>query len=86
MPPTASLVASHLGVRTMGLTMGILFAGHSVGGALGALTGGHLYDLYARYDWVWLIALSLAMVAAVLAWSIPEKREAVPAEPSPAIA
>jgi MFS family permease len=85
-PPTASLVASHLGVRTMGFSMGLLFAGHSVGGALGALTGGSLYDLYARYDWVWLIALMLAVVASILAWSIPERREAAPAEASAAVA
>ena len=85
-PPTASLVASHLGVQSMGLSMGMLFAGHSLGGALGALTAGSLYDLYARYDWVWIIALMLAVVAAILAWSIPEKRETAAAEPSAAIA
>lgn len=85
-PPTASLVASHLGVRTMGLSMGMLFAGHSLGGALGALTAGSLYDLYARYDWVWIIALMLAVVAAILAWSIPEKRETAAAEPAAAVA
>jgi MFS family permease len=85
-PPTASLVASHLGVQSMGLSMGMLFAGHSLGGALGALTAGSLYDLYARYDWVWIIALMLAVVAAILAWSIPEKRETAAAAPSAAIA
>ena len=84
--PTAGLVASHLGIKTMGLTMGIMFAGHSVGGALGAMTAGALYDLFARYDWVWIIALALAFLAAILAWSVPEKREAVtaPAGAAPA--
>ena len=33
-PPTAGLVASHIGVNTMGLTMGTLFLGHSLGGAV----------------------------------------------------
>ncbi len=78
-PPTAGLIASHLGVGTMGFNMGILFAGHSLGGAIGALLAGQLYDWSARYDWVWIIALGLALVAAVLAWCVPEKRETAPA-------
>ena len=77
--PTASLVASHLGVRTMGLTMGALFAFHSIGGATGAYLGGWFYDMYARYDGVWLVGLAMALVAAVLAWSVRETRGAVPA-------
>jgi predicted MFS family arabinose efflux permease len=85
-PPTAGLVASHLGIQTMGLTMGILFAGHSVGGAIGALLAGAIYDLSARYDWVWIIALALALVAAVLAWCVPEKRETASAMPAAAAA
>lgn len=74
-PPTAGLVASHLGINTMGLTMGIMFAGHSLGGALGAYAGGVIFDAMARYDWVWIIALVLALLAAVLAWLVPEKRD-----------
>ena len=38
-PVTASLVASHVGLRTMGLAMGMISAGHSIGGALGAFSG-----------------------------------------------
>lgn len=85
-PPTAGLVASHIGVNTMGLTMGIMFLGHSIGGALGSVTGGWVFDSFARYDWVWIIALGLALLAAVLSWSVPEKRESSPAGPVPAAA
>lgn len=85
-PPTSSLVASHLGINTMGLTMGVLFLGHSIGGALGAWLGGYFFDLFARYDWVWILGLGLALLAAVLAWSIPEKRETSPAGAEPAAA
>lgn len=77
--PTASLVASHLGVRTMGLTMGALFCLHSIGGATGAWLGGWFYDMFARYDGVWLAGLAAALVAAVLAWSVRETRGALPA-------
>lgn len=85
-PPTAGLVASHMGVNTMGLTMGVMFLGHSLGGALGSVTGGWMFDTFARYDWVWIIALGLALLAAVLSWSVPEKRESSPAGPLPAAA
>jgi len=77
-PPTAGLVASHLGVSTMGFNMGILFLGHSLGGALGAVAGGTMFDLFQTYDWTWIMALTLALVAAVLAWSVPEKRDTRP--------
>jgi MFS family permease len=47
-PVTASLVASHLGLRVMGLAMGMISAGHSIGAAAGAFLGGYLFDLTLR--------------------------------------
>ncbi len=82
-PPQASLVASHIGLNSMGMTMGILFAAHSAGAATGAFMGGWLFDLFARYDWVWVISIGLALLASVLAFSI---RETPAGEPAPAAA
>ncbi|MHA1107829.1 MAG: MFS transporter [Alphaproteobacteria bacterium] len=65
-PVIASLVASHIGLRVMGLTMGILAAGHALGGAAGAFLGGWLFDLFNRYDWVWVASFALALVAGAL--------------------
>jgi MFS family permease len=65
-PVTASLVASHIGLRVMGLAFGLISAGHQIGGALGAYFGGILFDLYARYDWVWWSSLWLAVLAGLL--------------------
>jgi len=65
-PPTASLVASHLGLRIMGLAMGMISAGHALGGALGAFLGSWLFDLFARYDWVWLLSIGFALIAGFL--------------------
>ena len=73
LPPIASLVASHIGVRVMGLTMGLLFGGHSMGAAIGAFFGGYMFDLMARYEWVWLISIALALLAAVFAGLIEEE-------------
>jgi MFS family permease len=73
-PVTASLAASHLGVRVMGLAMGLISAGHAIGGAAGAFLGGWLFDQFARYDWVWIAAIGLAALAGLLALSLRERR------------
>lgn len=65
-PVTASLVASHLGLRVMGLAMGLISAGHAVGAAAGAFMGGYLFDLTLRYDWVWLSSIALAAGAGAM--------------------
>jgi MFS family permease len=75
-PVTASLVASRLGLRVMGLAMGLLSAGHSVGAALGAQAAGVLFDLFARYAWVWLASVALAVGAGLVALTIAERRRA----------
>lgn len=65
-PVTASLVASHIGVRVMGLAFGLISAGHQIGGAIGAYFGGILYDNFAGYDWVWWSSMALAAVAGLM--------------------
>ncbi|MFA1677238.1 MFS transporter [Rhizobium mongolense] len=62
-PVTASLVASHLGLRVMGLSMGMISAGHSLGAAAGAFSGGYIFDLTMGYDWVWITSIVLAVGA-----------------------
>ena len=83
-PVTASLVASHLGLRIMGLTMGILSAGHALGGAAGAFLCGYFFDLFARYDWVWLASIGLALVAGLICFTIRETRQPLRLQPQPA--
>jgi MFS family permease len=65
-PVTASYIAARLGLRNLGLAMGILSAGHAVGGALGAWSGGLLFDLSGGYDALWTLSISLALAAVVL--------------------
>ncbi len=74
-PVTTSLVASHLGIKVIGLAIGILGMFHALGGAAGAYMGGYVFDQFKHYDWVWIIAISLAMVAGVLALTIRERRD-----------
>ncbi len=72
-PVTASLVASHLGLRIMGLSMGLIAAGHAIGGAMGAFFGGYFFDLSASYSLVWMTSLWLSMCAGILVFTISNK-------------
>ena len=84
MPVLASLVSTHIGVRVMGLTLGLLFGGHSAGAAAGAFIGGYVFDNFQSYDWVWIASIGLAFLAAVLSWLIRETRGEEPAATSAA--
>lgn len=75
-PVTASLVASHIGVRVMGLAFGLISAGHQIGAAAGAYFAGVLFDIYARYDWVWWSSLWLAVFAGILVLLLRERPRA----------
>jgi MFS family permease len=70
LPVVAAIVAQRIGVRIMGLSLGLLFSAHSLGGAAGALMGGWLYDLFARYQEMWWAAFALCLAAALLALSL----------------
>lgn len=65
-PVTASLVASHVGIKMMGLAMGLISAGHAIGGAMGAFAGGYIFTATASYDLVWNGSIWLAVSAGVL--------------------
>ena len=78
-PIVAGLVASHIGRHVMGFTMGLIFASHSLGAAAGAFLGGQLFELFARYDWVWIVSFALAWLAALLTIFIRENRGGGPA-------
>lgn len=72
-PVTASLVASHIGLRVMGLAMGLISAGHSMGAALGAWSGGYVFDLTMRYDGVWTISTGLAVAAGLMVLALRDR-------------
>jgi MFS family permease len=65
-PVVASLVASHLGLRVMGFSIGLISMSHQLGAAAGAIGGGVVFDLYNSYTGLWLMSLVLALVAAAL--------------------
>lgn len=65
-PVTSSYLASRMGTEVLGLSMGILSAGHAVGAAAGAWAGGALYDVSGDYNLLWPVSTGLALVAAIL--------------------
>ncbi len=65
-PVTASLVASHVGIKMMGLAMGLISAGHALGGAMGAFVGGYVFTATGNYDLVWTGSVWLAVGAGLL--------------------
>ncbi|NKB76915.1 MAG: MFS transporter [Gammaproteobacteria bacterium] len=72
-PVTTSLVVSHLGLRVVGLVMGLLTAGHQLGAAAGAALGGYFFDQNSSYDLVWSSSIALAIIAGVLVFVIRDK-------------
>jgi MFS family permease len=73
-PVTTSLVATHVGLRIIGLSLGMLAMFHAGGAALGAFMGGVLFDMFQKYDGVWIAAVAVALIAGMLSLTIRENR------------
>jgi MFS family permease len=80
-PLTNSLVGQIFGVKYLSTLFSITWLGHQIGGSLGAWAGGASYDASGSYVPVWLTAIALSVLAAVLCVPIDERaivRNAVP--------
>ncbi len=72
-PLTSAMVAHIFGVRYLSMLSGIVFLSHQVGSFLGAWLGGFLFDATGSYHSVWVIAVALGVVAALVNWPIDER-------------
>lgn len=72
-PVTAGLMADRAGVGAVGLAMGVLSAGHAIGGAAGAFAGGALVDLTGSYSGAWVLCTLLAVAAAGMVVPLRDK-------------
>jgi MFS family permease len=79
-PPTAMLTADLFGGRSVGTLFGWIFFGHQVGAALASYVGGAVYDLTGAYNWAFISAGSLGILAAGMVLAIRE-----PERPRPVI-
>lgn len=73
-PLASALVGDLYGLQNIGTLTGTIFWVHHLGGALGAYTGGFIYDLTQSYSVAFALALILAVLAALTSISIREKR------------
>jgi predicted MFS family arabinose efflux permease len=72
-PPTSALIAIMFGTRWFATLFGFAFFSHQVGGFLGAWLGGLLFVRTGSYDAVWLVAILLGVVSALINLPIVEK-------------
>ena len=81
-PLTNGLVAQIFGVRYLATLFGIVFFSHQVGSFLGVWLGGYLFDLTGAYTPVWIGAIVLALLAAIVNLPIDERPVQRVASPS----
>jgi len=72
-PPTSSLVMLMFGTRYMAMLYGFAFFSHQVGGFLGVLLGGILYEAYGSYGPVWWLSVALGLASAAINLPIVER-------------
>jgi predicted MFS family arabinose efflux permease len=83
-PLTNSLVGQIFGVKYLSTLFSLTFLGHQLGGFAGAWAGGAAFDASGSYLAVWLAAIALSVVAAVLCVPIDERTLQRRAAPRPA--
>jgi predicted MFS family arabinose efflux permease len=71
-PLTSGTVAQIFGVRYLSTLFGIVFLSHQVGAFLGVWLGGRYYDTTGSYDLVWVMAIGLGVLAALVHMPISE--------------
>jgi predicted MFS family arabinose efflux permease len=83
-PPTSSLVMLMFGTKYMAMLYGFAFFSHQVGGFLGVLLGGILYEQTGSYLIVWWLSVALGVASAAINLPIVEKPVLRPVLPQPA--
>jgi predicted MFS family arabinose efflux permease len=84
-PPTSTLTAELFGRRSVGMLFGWIFFAHQIGAGLASYVGGLVYDWTGTYDWAFISAGILGILAAglVLAIRDPSQRTPVPSPVRP---
>jgi MFS family permease len=83
-PPTSTLTADLFGARSVGMLFGWIFFCHQIGAALASYIGGLAYDVTGSYDWAFISAGILGVLAAGLVLAIREHPVRPAPSPAPA--
>lgn len=72
-PATSSLVGIMFGTRYFAMLFGFAFVSHQIGGFLGALLGGFIYEATGTYMPVWILSIALGVASALINLPIEER-------------
>jgi MFS family permease len=72
-PPTSGLVAVMFGTRWLAMLFGFAFFSHQVGGFLGVLLGGIVFERWGSYDPVWWLSVFFGVMSAIINLPIVEE-------------
>jgi MFS family permease len=72
-PPTNGIIALLFGTRWLATLGGFAFFSHQVGGFLGVLLGGIVFERTGSYDAVWWLAILFGVLSALINMPIVEK-------------
>lgn len=72
-PPTSSLVSIMFGTRWLATLYGFAFFSHQVGGFLGALLGGIVFEKFGSYTPVWWLSVLFGVLSALINLPIVEE-------------
>jgi MFS family permease len=77
-PPTSSLVAMMFGTRWLATLYGFAFFSHQVGGFLGVLLGGIVFEKFGSYTPIWWLSVLFGVLSALINLPIVEAPVARP--------
>jgi MFS family permease len=77
-PPTSSLVALMFGTRWLATLYGFAFFSHQVGGFLGVLLGGMVFEKFGSYTPIWWLSVLFGVLSALINLPIVEAPVARP--------
>jgi MFS family permease len=72
-PPTSGLVATMFGTRWLAMLFGFAFFSHQVGGFLGVLLGGVVFEATGSYNPIWWLSVMFGVLSALINLPIVEK-------------
>jgi MFS family permease len=71
-------VAGLFGTRSHGLIFGIVIFSSTIGGAIGPVLAGHMFDLTGSYQMVFMVLAALSIIGLILTVSLrPIRRDGV---------
>jgi len=72
-PPTSGLVATMFGTHWLAMLFGFAFFSHQVGGFLGVLLGGVVFEYTGSYNPIWWLSVMFGVLSALINLPIVEK-------------